>query len=243
MTDNEGPSPPPDDATSCGSACSRRSCSGCSISLRSPASSTWRMSGARSPRRARRAADLRRGVGRARRDVRPGPDSGGGQRRAVRTRARPVRDARRDGRHSDHHQPDRQARRQDRAREHSSAPERADRLDRLIQRRGLWAVVGQRFIPGVSDALASYAFGAFGVPLWQMAVGAFIGSVPRAFVYTALGASIGDLSSPLAYAADRHLVRDRGHRRVRDASRLPALAWAPSRRPTDQVLSHQRRVT
>jgi uncharacterized membrane protein YdjX (TVP38/TMEM64 family) len=79
--------------------------------------------------------------------------------------------------------------------------ERADRLDRLIERRGLWAVVGQRFIPGVSDALASYAFGAFGVPLWQMAVGAFIGSLPRAFVYTTLGASIGDLSSPLAYAA------------------------------------------
>ena len=79
--------------------------------------------------------------------------------------------------------------------------ERADRLDRFIERRGLWAVVGQKFIPGVSDALASYAFGAFGVPLWQIAVGAFIGSVPRAFVYTALGASIGDLSSPLAYAA------------------------------------------
>jgi uncharacterized membrane protein YdjX (TVP38/TMEM64 family) len=34
-----------------------------------------------------------------------------------------------------------------------------------------------------------------------MAAGAFIGSVPRAFVYTALGASIGDLSSPLAYVA------------------------------------------
>ncbi|HYZ69280.1 MAG TPA: TVP38/TMEM64 family protein [Mycobacterium sp.] len=79
--------------------------------------------------------------------------------------------------------------------------ERADHLDRLIDRRGLWAVVGQRFIPGISDALASYAFGAFGVPLWQMAVGAFIGAAPRAFVYTALGASVGDLSSPLAYAA------------------------------------------
>jgi uncharacterized membrane protein YdjX (TVP38/TMEM64 family) len=79
--------------------------------------------------------------------------------------------------------------------------ERADSLDRLIRKRGLWAVVGQRFIPGVSDALACYAFGAFGVPLWQIAVGAFIGSVPRAFVYTALGASIGDLSSPLAYVA------------------------------------------
>lgn len=79
--------------------------------------------------------------------------------------------------------------------------ERADRIDRLIDRRGLWAVVGQRFIPGISDALASYAFGAFGVPLWQIAVGAFIGSVPRAFVYTALGASIGNLSSPLVYTA------------------------------------------
>lgn len=79
--------------------------------------------------------------------------------------------------------------------------DRSDRLDRLIERGGLWAVVGQRFIPGVSDALASYAFGAFGVPLWQMAIGAFIGSVPRAFAYTALGASIADPSSPLAYAA------------------------------------------
>ncbi|MFN6542285.1 TVP38/TMEM64 family protein [Mycolicibacterium nivoides] len=79
--------------------------------------------------------------------------------------------------------------------------QRADRLDHQIQRGGLWAVVGQRFVPGLSDALASYAFGAFGVPLWQMAVGAFIGSVPRAFVYTALGASIGDLSAPLAYTA------------------------------------------
>ena len=79
--------------------------------------------------------------------------------------------------------------------------DRADRLDQLIERRGLWAVVGQRFIPGISDALACYAFGALGVPLWQMAVGALIGSAPRAFVYTALGASIGDLSSPLAYAA------------------------------------------
>lgn len=77
----------------------------------------------------------------------------------------------------------------------------AERIDSQIQRRGLWAVVGQRFIPGISDALASYTFGAFGMPLWQMAVGALIGSAPRAFVYTALGASISDLTSPLAYAA------------------------------------------
>ncbi|MBB3603308.1 putative membrane protein YdjX (TVP38/TMEM64 family) [Mycolicibacterium sp. BK556] len=80
-------------------------------------------------------------------------------------------------------------------------PDWSARIDAQIQRRGLWAVVGQRFVPGISDALASYAFGAFGMPLWQMAIGAFIGSAPRAFVYTALGASISDLSSPLAYVA------------------------------------------
>ncbi len=80
-------------------------------------------------------------------------------------------------------------------------PQRSERIDGLIARGGLWAVVGQRFVPGISDALASYTFGAFGVPLWQMAVGAFIGSAPRAFVYTALGASIGEFSAPLAYAA------------------------------------------
>lgn len=79
--------------------------------------------------------------------------------------------------------------------------QRSIRLDGLIARGGLWAVVGQRFVPGISDALASYAFGAFGVPVWQMAVGAFIGSVPRAFVYTALGASISDFNSPLTYVA------------------------------------------
>lgn len=80
-------------------------------------------------------------------------------------------------------------------------PVRAERIDALIERSGLWAVVGQRFVPGISDAMACYVFGAFGIPLWQIAVGSFIGSAPRAFVYTTLGASIQDPSSPLAYAA------------------------------------------
>ena len=79
--------------------------------------------------------------------------------------------------------------------------DRAERIDALIARGGLWAVVGQKFVPGISDAMASYAFGAFGVPLWQIMIGAFIGSAPRAFVYTALGASVGDLSTPLVYVA------------------------------------------
>ncbi|WP_054813783.1 TVP38/TMEM64 family protein [Nocardia arizonensis] len=79
--------------------------------------------------------------------------------------------------------------------------DRAERVDAQLEQRGLWAVVGQRFVPGIPDAPASYVFGAFGIPLWQMAAGAFIGSAPRSFVYTALGASLDDLSAPLAYAA------------------------------------------
>lgn len=77
----------------------------------------------------------------------------------------------------------------------------AERIDRLIQRGGLWAVVGQRFVPGINDALASYTFGAFGVPLWQMAAGAFIGSAPKAFAYTAMGSTVGEFSAPLLAVA------------------------------------------
>ncbi|WP_390176173.1 TVP38/TMEM64 family protein [Mycobacterium asiaticum] len=80
-------------------------------------------------------------------------------------------------------------------------PKRSERVDALIDKSGLWAVVGQRFIPGVSDALACYTFGAFGVPLWQIAVGSFIGSFPRAFVYTTLGATVREGSSALTYIA------------------------------------------
>ena len=146
------------------------------------------------------ATDLRGGVGRSRRVVRPGRDPGRGQRdavwsgvgilvtlgSAVGTAIVASRIGHRAGRDS--------------ARALLGTT-RADRIDALIERGGLWAVAGQRFVPGISDALASYAFGAFGVPLWQMAVGSFVGSAPRAFVYTALGASIRNHSAPLAYAA------------------------------------------
>ncbi|WP_084654130.1 TVP38/TMEM64 family protein [Nocardia altamirensis] len=118
--------------------------------------------------------------------------------------------------------------------------DRTERIDAQIERRGLWAVVGQRFVPGISDALASYVFGALGIPLWQMAVGAFIGSAPRAFVYTALGASIGDLSAPLAYTAIAvwcvvaiigAFAAHRGYRTWRDAR--PHTTQSPDPNPAD----------
>lgn len=74
-------------------------------------------------------------------------------------------------------------------------------LDHQIQSRGLWAVAGQRLIPGMPDAPVNYSFGALGVLAWQMAAGTAIGSAPRAFVYTALGAVIHNPSPWLGVAA------------------------------------------
>lgn len=79
-------------------------------------------------------------------------------------------------------------------------PERAAATEDLLARRGLLAVVGQRMAPGVPDAPLTYAFGALGVRTWQVVVGTLVGAAPRAFAYTAIGASLDDPASPLAVA-------------------------------------------
>ncbi len=48
-------------------------------------------------------------------------------------------------------------------------------------------VVLQRWIPGLPDAVFSYAFGAIGLRVVTVAAGTLVGSAPRAFAYTALG--------------------------------------------------------
>lgn len=65
---------------------------------------------------------------------------------------------------------------------------------------GLEAVVVQRLAPGVPDAPLSYAFGALGVSRRDLALGTAVGSLPRAFSYTAIGASLDDPTSPLGWA-------------------------------------------
>ena len=79
-------------------------------------------------------------------------------------------------------------------------PERAVATERLLARRGLLAVIGQRLLPGVPDAPASYVFGAVGARAWQVALGTLVGAAPRAFTYSALGASLDDPTSPIAIA-------------------------------------------
>ena len=78
------------------------------------------------------------------------------------------------------------------------ANERLDALAGLAREHGMTAVIVQRLAPGIPDAPASYAFGVLGLRAWQIALGTLIGSAPRAFSYTSIGASLDDPSSPLA---------------------------------------------
>jgi uncharacterized membrane protein YdjX (TVP38/TMEM64 family) len=97
---------------------------------------------------------------------------------------------------------------------------RMQALTRLAERHGVVAVIVQRLIPGVPDAPASYLFGLLGVRVWQIALGTAIGASPRAFSYTAVGASLDDPSS---------IADLRGHRRHhRHRHRRPARRSGPA---------------
>ena len=72
------------------------------------------------------------------------------------------------------------------------------RLTEFVERRGLLGVVVARLVPGLPDAPASYAFGATRITMWQIALGTIIGSAPRAFSYTSIGASLNEDGSALA---------------------------------------------
>ena len=78
--------------------------------------------------------------------------------------------------------------------------ERADGLTRLSRRHGTVAVLGQRLAPGIPDAPLSWAFGALGLSARQVAVGTALGALPRAFSYSALGASLDDPTSAVGIA-------------------------------------------
>jgi uncharacterized membrane protein YdjX (TVP38/TMEM64 family) len=70
-----------------------------------------------------------------------------------------------------------------------------------LERHGFLAVVTLRLAPVLPDAPVSYAAGLSHVKVWQIAAGTAVGAAPRAFAYTALGGSLGDLTSPLGYVA------------------------------------------
>jgi uncharacterized membrane protein YdjX (TVP38/TMEM64 family) len=70
-----------------------------------------------------------------------------------------------------------------------------------VARRGFLTVLYARIAPGVPYTLVNYAAGLTPIALRSFVAATAIGVSPRAFAYTALGGSLGDLTSPEALAA------------------------------------------
>jgi len=79
-------------------------------------------------------------------------------------------------------------------------------LEELVSRRGFASVLYARIAPGVPYSLVNYAAGLTRIPLGVFAAATAIGTAPRAFAYTALGGSLGNLRSPEAAIAVAVLV-------------------------------------
>jgi uncharacterized membrane protein YdjX (TVP38/TMEM64 family) len=75
-----------------------------------------------------------------------------------------------------------------------------------VGRRGFVCVLYARIAPGVPYTLVNYAAGLTPIALRAFVAATLIGVAPRAFAYTALGGSLGDLGSPEALAAVAVLV-------------------------------------
>ena len=85
-------------------------------------------------------------------------------------------------------------------------PARIRRIDELLERRGLLAVLYLRLTPGVPFVLTNYGAGLTRLRVRDMAGGTAIGALPRTFAYVALGGSLSDLNAPEARAAIALLI-------------------------------------
>ena len=79
-------------------------------------------------------------------------------------------------------------------------------LEELVSRRGFVSVLYARIVPGVPYTLVNYAAGLTRIPLAVFAGATALGTAPRAFAYTALGGSLGNLRSPEAAIAVAVLI-------------------------------------
>jgi uncharacterized membrane protein YdjX (TVP38/TMEM64 family) len=81
------------------------------------------------------------------------------------------------------------------------AGSRLSALRAWVGRRGFLSVLYARLAPGVPYSLVNYAAGLTPILLRSFVAATAIGVSPRAFAYTALGGSLGDLGSPEAIVA------------------------------------------
>ena len=85
-------------------------------------------------------------------------------------------------------------------------PDANPSLERFLVRNGSVAVMESRIVPLLPFGLVNYTAGLTRLPFRDMAVGTAVGASPKVFAYTALGGSLGNLTSPEAIVAVTLLV-------------------------------------
>jgi uncharacterized membrane protein YdjX (TVP38/TMEM64 family) len=78
---------------------------------------------------------------------------------------------------------------------------RGEAVAGFVSRRGFWAVLYVRLIPGVPFNTLNYAAGLSRLRARDMFAGTALGFAPRTFAYAALGGSISNLGAPEAKVA------------------------------------------
>lgn len=80
-------------------------------------------------------------------------------------------------------------------------PRRTRRIENFLTEHGTVAVMESRLVPLLPWGLVNYSAGLTHLAFGSLALGTLIGGAPKVFAYTALGGSLGDLTSPEALVA------------------------------------------
>jgi len=80
-------------------------------------------------------------------------------------------------------------------------PQRTRAVETFLAENGTLAIMESRIVPVLPYGVVNYSAGLTNLSYTAMAVGTLIGAVPKVFVYTALGGSLDDLTSPEALVA------------------------------------------
>ena len=85
-------------------------------------------------------------------------------------------------------------------------PKRTKRIENFLTENGAIAVMESRIVPLLPYGVVNYSAGLTHLTYRHMALGTVIGAAPKVFAYTALGGSLGNLTSPEALTAIALLV-------------------------------------
>jgi len=80
-------------------------------------------------------------------------------------------------------------------------PQRTRSVETFLTDNGAVAVMESRIVPLLPYGIVNYSAGLTHLPYTAMLVGTLIGALPKVYVYTALGGSLGNLTSPEALVA------------------------------------------